>query len=415
MKVGDTLNTTLYVGIDVSKSSNQVYALNFVQDKLLNKSFPNTESGANDIEATLLDLLGKHGLTNIQIVLETTGVYSAHIATFLSASSKLLPYHALVYLINPKISKNYRKSFSDMDKTDPKDAFVLADLARVDRLKLVKPFRGSQRLALSRLTRHRFHYAELLSREKTYTLNNVFLKFSGFTKVFSDNFGATAVEVLLEFKTIDEIIDTTLDDLTEFLIKTSKNKFDNPELISKALKDAAKNSYRLDKLAYDPINISLASSMNLISFYEREIKALDKSILNQVKGLSDTPYNILKSIPGIGPVYAAGILAEIGDIDQFPNDNALAKYAGLTWRKSESGNFKSQETRMTKTGNSYLRYFLIQAANITRQRNNEYRLYFHKKFNEVTKYNHKRALALTARKLVRLIYSLLRDNRLYQE
>ena len=39
-----------------------------------------------------------------------------------------------------------------------------------------------------------------------------------------------------------------------------------------------KNSYRLDKLAYDPINISLASSMNLISFYEREIKALDKSI-----------------------------------------------------------------------------------------------------------------------------------------
>ena len=37
-----------------------------------------------------------------------------------------------------------------------------------------------------------------------------------------------------------------------------------------------------------------------------------------------------------------------------------------------------KETRMTKTGNSYLRYFLIQAANITRQRNNEYRLYFHK-------------------------------------
>ena len=77
--MGDTLNTTLYVGIDVSKSSNQVYALNFVQDKLLNKSFPNTESGANDIEATLLDLLGKHELTNIQIVLETTWCLLLHI------------------------------------------------------------------------------------------------------------------------------------------------------------------------------------------------------------------------------------------------------------------------------------------------------------------------------------------------
>lgn len=147
-----------------------------------------------------------------------------------------------------------------------------------------------------------------LSSEKTYTLNNVFLKFSSFAKVFSNNFGTTAVEVLLEYKTIDEIIDTPLDNLTTFLIKTSKNSFNNPVLISKALKDAAKNSYRLDKLAYDSINISLASSMNLISFYVREIKTLDKSILNQVKGLSDTPYNILKSIPALVlfmlPVYS---------------------------------------------------------------------------------------------------------------
>ena len=168
-------------------------------------------------------------------------------------------------------------------------------------------------------------------------------------------------------------------------------------------------------MAYDSINISIASSMNLINFYQSEIKALEKQILNLIKGLNNTYYNILKSIPGIGPVYAAGLLAEIGEIDQFPNDAALAKYAGLTWRKSESGNFKAQETRMTKTGNTYLRYFLIQAANTVRMSNAEFNLYYNKKINEVTKYQHKRALALTARKLVRLIHSLLRDNRLFQE
>ena len=70
---------------------------------------------------------------------------------------------------------------------------------------------------------------------------------------------------------------------------------------------------------------------------------------------------------------------------------------------------------MTKTGNTYLRYFLIQAANTIRRSNAEFNLYYNKKFNEVTKYQHKRALALTARKLVRLIHSLLRDNRLFQE
>ena len=90
-------------------------------------------------------------------------------------------------------------------------------------------------------------------------------------------------------------------------------------------------------------------------------------------------------------------------------------FRSLTWRKNESGNFKSENTRMTKTGNKYLRYFLIQATNVARLHNNEFKLYYSKKFNEVTKYQHKRALALTARKLVRLIHSLLRDNRLFQE
>jgi len=70
---------------------------------------------------------------------------------------------------------------------------------------------------------------------------------------------------------------------------------------------------------------------------------------------------------------------------------------------------------MTKTGNMYLRYFLIQSANLIRQNNAEYNLYFNKKFKEVKKYQFKRALVLTARKLVRLIHSLLRDNRLFQE
>ena len=409
------MKSTLYVGIDVSKNSNQVHAMNYDQKTFLLKSFPNTETGANNLEENLLKLLNKHEFENIQIVLETTGVYSAHIATYLSASSKLLFYNALVYLINPKISRNYNRSFTDMDKTDPNDSFILADLARVNRLINIKPFRGSQRLALTRLTRHRQHYAELLSKEKTYALNNVFLKFSGFNSVFSNNFGATAVEILLEYKTIDEIIEASLEDLTDFVVKASNNKFSNPTEVSKKLKTAAKNSYRLDKLAYDPINISLASSINLIRFYERAVNELDRQILNQVKGLNNTHYDILKSIPGIGPVYAAGILAEIGEIDQFPNDNALAKYAGITWRKNESGNFKAENTRMTKTGNKYLRYFLIQATNIARLHNNEYRNYYDKKFNEVTKYQHKRALALSARKLVRLIHSLLRDNRLYQE
>ncbi len=68
---------------------------------------------------------------------------------------------------------------------------------------------------------------------------------------------------------------------------------------------------------------------------------------------------------------------------------------------------------MSKEGNRYLRYYLGEAANSLRQHNDEYGKYYRKKYNEVPKHQHKRALALTSRKFVRLVYGLLAKNQLY--
>jgi transposase len=414
LKEGVLLNHTLCVGIDVAKLSNHVYALNLNRDKLLSVNIPNTQDGANLIETHILKLLDKHQLSKVIVILESTGVYSGHLATYLSTSKPLSIFDIRVYLINPKISKNYRKSFADMDKTDPKDAYILADIARVGRTDELTPFKGGQRLALERLTRHRLHIAEKLSNEKVYALNNVFIKFSNFETIFSNNFGSTAVDLLLGYKTIDDIIDSSLEDLADFVAKSSKNRFDNSLDIAHKIQRAARDSYRLDKVSYDPINTALASSINVIKCYEHEMKVIDKAILRQVAGLHHDHYKILSSIPGIGKVYAAGILAEIVDINQFESHDALAKYAGITWRKNQSGKFTADQTYMTKTGNKYLRYFLIQAANMARIHMPEYRDFYQKKYDEVTTHQHKRALALTARKLIRLIYGLLSTNRLYK-
>lgn len=413
-KEGVTLNQTLFVGIDVAKSSNHVYALNLNRDKLLSVNISNTQDGADLIETRILKLLDKHHLSKVIVILESTGVYSMHLATFLSASKFLSIFDIRVYLINPKISKNYRKSFADMDKTDPNDSFILADIARVGRCDELTPFKGAQRLALERLTRHRLHIVEKLSNEKVYALNNVFLKFSNFESLFSNNFGSTAIDLLLEYKTLDDIMNSSLEDLADFVAKSSKNRFDSSLDIATKIQKAAKGSYRLEKMAYDPVNLSLASSINVIKCYESEIKEIDKAIIKQVAGFNHDHYQVLLSIPGIGKVYAAGILAEIGNIDQFDSNDALAKYAGITWRKNQSGKFTADDTHLTKTGNKYLRYFLIQAANMARLNMPEYDAFYHKKYEEVTTHQHKRALVLTARKLIRLIYGLLSTNRLYK-
>lgn len=142
-------------------------------------------------------------------------------------------------------------------------------------------------------------------------------------------------------------------------------------------------------------------------------RIIDKAIEKAIAGLNPNAYTILLSIDGIGPVFASGILAEIGDISAFHSQDALAKYAGLTWTRNQSGDFEADESRMTKAGNRYLRYYLGEAANSMKNHTQEYHDFYFKKYNEVPKHKHKRALALTSRKLVRLIFGLLTKEKLY--
>ena len=94
----------------------------------------------------------------------------------------------------------------------------------------------------------------------------------------------------------------------------------------------------------------------------------------------------LHLITGIGPVLASGILAEIGTITSFHSHDALAKYAGLTWRVKQSGNYSNDDTKMTKTGNKYLRYYLIEAANGVKNHVPEYKEFYYNKYGVVADY-----------------------------
>lgn len=106
-------------------------------------------------------------------------------------------------------------------------------------------------------------------------------------------------------------------------------------------------------------------------------------------------------------------MAEIQDINRFPDQASLAKFSGLFWRTSESGSFQAEETSLGKSSDAYLRYYLIEVANSVRMYIVEYGRYYLSKYNESTKHQHKRALVLTARKLARLADAMLRHNQLY--
>ena len=258
-----------------------------------------------------------------------------------------------------------------------------------------------------------------MTREKAYLVSNLYLKFSELQMLekddqpFCDIYGATSSSILTDYLSPEEIVAAPEEDLVSFLAEKSRNRIKDISKTADLLKKAARDSYRLDKALYEPLNVSIASSFNCIETFKKEIKVIDSAIEREIKGLNPNAFIILQSIDGIGPVFAGGIVAEIGDIAAFSSSDALAKYAGLCWKSNQSGDFDGEDTPMSKAGNRYLRYYIGEAANSMRKHNVEYGAYYRKKYNEVPKHQHKRALALTSRKFVRLIFGLLAKNQLY--
>jgi transposase len=159
----------------------------------------------------------------------------------------------------------------------------------------------------------------------------------------------------------------------------------------------------------EPLRLVLGTTLATIRTLQSQLKTLDKTIGQELAAREQT----LASVPGLGPVWTAGLIAELGDITRFDDQAAIAQYAGLTWERSESGQFQAEDTDLTKPGTSYLRYYLVEAANSVRQHCPQYAQYSAAKYAETPKHAHPRALVLTARQLVRLIDVLLREGKRY--
>ncbi len=145
----------------------------------------------------------------------------------------------------------------------------------------------------------------------------------------------------------------------EVSCKLISGRFADPEAAAKAIQAAAKGSYRLPKTVNDSVNQAMSVSIAAMRALESQIKTLDKAIEQQFEIIPNT----LTSIPGIGKVYSAGIIAEIGDINRFQSQASVAKYAGLVWTQHQSGEFEAQHTQLIKSGSRFLRYYLLEATN----------------------------------------------------
>ena len=401
----------LHVGIDVSLDSHHVQFMDETGQGLDSFKVSNNQPGADTLIRKVLETAGAKQMDTVVMGMEATANLGWHLAHYLKQQLEAYEpnLQSQIHVLNARRVARFKKGYDNLPKNDRIDAWVIADHLRFGRLPQAMTD-TVQYEALQRLTRTRFHLVQTITRDKTFFLNQLFLKFSGLRQdnPFSSYFGATSLAVIQELEP-EQIASMPLEELVNFLVDKGKNRFEDPAGTAQELQRIARNSFRLDKAMKDPVNLSLSVTLSVIQHMESEVKKLDRAIAKLMKAIPNT----LESVKGIGTVYAAGLIAEIGDIERFKNHSALAKYAGLVWNQYQSGDYEAEETSRMRTGNKYLRYYLIQAADKVRQYDSEYAEFYRKKYDEALKHKHKRALVLTARKLVRLVFTLLTTKQLY--
>ena len=225
---------------------------------------------------------------SLLIATEATSFCDWHLLEFLSQSCTLAPYSPKIFRFNPKWVKSCEESThylafkeidSPKDKANPIDAISIAE-----RLRFRQPrhlFNANMNyIPLQRLTRFRTHLAQQIASEKNYFLSHLFLKFSAYKQVspFSDNFGATSQAMIEEFFSVEELAETPIEDLLNFAIKHSKNRFSQPEEVVKKLQQVARESYRIRPQLAESVNIVLTTTLNNIRALTKSLREVNDAI-----------------------------------------------------------------------------------------------------------------------------------------
>ena len=426
------MTNRLQVGIDFSQKKAD-FCLLFPDGRPLEAhiAFANSSSGYDSAKQLLLEALDAYAFDGLDVSGEATGHLWLPFFLQLAADPDLAPRNLDLFLLNPRWVKWFKKCFAEDHKSDAKDAFYIAERTRTSRPE--SPWTPPECLALRFYTRLRFHIVQNLAREKCYFSAFLFLKASAYRRVapFSNVFGVTSGLVLTQQPALDELAALPIDELGAHLYELSGHHLPDPLENARKLQHAAAESFALDAALALPVHRILELTLAHIRFLETQLQQVEQWIA--AEQASHPAIAQLATIPGIGPVFSSGIGAEIGGVQRFLRplkwdarrkvyrarnlrdaEDAVAKIAGLWWPRASSGDFEAQDRRLAKSGNRYLRYYLIQAANLMRQKIPEYQVYYTRKYQESSKHHHKRALVLTARKSVGLFVGLLHRNEPYR-
>ena len=384
------------VGIDIGKNHHEASIVS-PEGKQIGRSlrFATTHKGADSLMSFIFKNIGNSPCV---FGMEAIGHYWYPIYSFLKAKGYT------ICVINPIQSDSLRKMYIRQTKNDSIDSFLIAEVIRFGQFGTTS-MADENILAMRQLCRYRDSVISSRTEIKLRIGTIMEQIFPEYEKQFSSLWMSTSMGILEKYLTPENIENAPIDELFEIIKDKSHNRLTKAKAIS--IKEAAADTFGI-KIAQDAFSFQLKQLIDRMNFLDKQIEALDCQILEYYEKFDC----YLHTIPGIGMIAAAAILAEIGDINRFKSSSALVAFAGIDPTVRQSGEFSSTHNHMSKRGSPYLRHAIFLAATTCSFHNSPLNAYYKKKREQGK--HHLTATGAVARKLTTIIYAVLRDSKPYE-
>lgn len=387
----------ILIGIDIGKLKHSFSIIDKESGEILVEPtfFNNTKDGF----VQLFQNLSSYSKDNLLIGMEDTGHYHFALLKY------LLGKQYTVALINPIVTDLTRKMQGGISKNDKLDTLTICDVLCTPQRK--KSYRISKinRFDLyeqRQLTRHHHNLKEEINVYSNRLQKCIDVVFPEYNGLFNSKYSIVYMNILRSFGSAENIASSDIRSIRHcFEIKTQGRRI---SLTPEELKDAAKNSIGIGSIA-DVIQIR--HLVNQIQLLNEQIAEIDKKI-EEFSLENNSP---ITSIPGISHFSGTSILAELGDICNYSKASKIIKFAGVAPFEYQSSQFRAQHTAITKKGSKYLRKTLYQIITPVIQHNPVFKDYYNLKRSQGK--GHRCAQGHCVRKLLRIIYHLLRTNQTF--
>ncbi|WP_026116252.1 IS110 family RNA-guided transposase [Nocardiopsis valliformis] len=385
----------MWIGIDAGKTNHHATAINTVGEVLWSKQVRNDQ-------ATIETLINKATASGAQVLwaVDLTNSYAALLLGVLGAADQTVVY------VPGRMVNTMTATFGE-SKTDAKDALVIAQTARM-RPDLATVTTPPELVAeLSRLTAHRTDLAADWVRGVNRLRDLLGSIFPGLERAL-DYTKRSPLILLTGFATPEEIRTAGEEEIVSHLRDHGAHRPSIAKIAAAASEAAQAQSIVL------PGQNSTATLIKRLAAklleLDRERKDLDKTITGVFR--SNPQAEIIESLPGMGPILGAEFITVTGgDLAAFAHSGRLASYAGLAPVSKDSGRV-SGNLRRPKRYNRRLRRVFYMAALSSIKADGPSRVFYRKKRSE--RMLHKQALLALARRLVNVLWALLRDGRLFE-